>query len=421
MATPDADEMTTLDPMKLMKLDGSMEKGLMGELVTPTEASTSCPTSTSPSRVQSPRGSKGTADSGYGDFEDVNAASVMVDRVLEEALKGDSESRAPASPKRKAKVAKKKDEKKNLVLSIPPVQQPAAPPSPSKRTALGASQQGWRTPTASPQHQANAFRSPDRAPLVNRCAVQWTPCSSPFGEDRFAMSPDAACLPPSPYTTERSAPCCPEEGYGDFRSYPPPPTGPPPPQPGSYDPQWGQGWECWDEGVDTPSNMNVSMPRYSGECWGNNEPAWSPPLQQNGTLMPQGCGGWGDAMPLNRKGRAGLGGKKKPDKMTAFLPDTASSRTTPKSDATSTPSARATPTAGRLPNQYSGMQFSYAVSAAPPPPPSQQYKKATTPTARTLRDGASRKPDLFAEVCKVILSENCEIRLRVYENMPYED
>merc|ERR1719299_119769 len=112
--------------------------------------------------------------------------------------------------------------------------------------------------------------------------------------------------------------------------------------------------------------------------------------------MPQGCGGWGDAMPVARKGRA-LGGKKKPDKMTAFLPDTASSRTTPKSDATSTPSARATPTAGRLPNQYSGMQFSYAVSAAPPPPPSQQYKKASTPTARSFQSAAPqpRKPDLF--------------------------
>merc|ERR1719454_186293 len=100
--------------------------------------------------------------------------------------------------------------------------------------------------------------------------------------------------------------------------------------------------------------------------------------------------------------------------MTAFLPDTASSRTTPKSDATSTPSARATPTAGRLPNQYSGMQFSYAVSAAPPPPPSQQYKKAATPTARTLRDAVPRKPDLLAEVCKLMLTEHDEMRLRAY-------
>merc|ERR1719487_3013701 len=166
--------------------------------------------------------------------------------------------------------------------------------------------------------------------------------------------------------------------------------------------------------------MNASMPRYSGDCWGTNcESAWSPQMQQ---MHQQGCGGWGDAMPLNRKGRAGLGGKKKPDKMTAFLPDTASSRTTPKSDATSTPSARATPTAGRLPNQYSGMQFSYAVSAAPPPAPSQQYKKAATPSSRTSsKDVAPRKPDHFAEVCRLILSETCEQRLRGYENMPYED
>jgi hypothetical protein len=126
-------------------------------------------------------------------------------------------------------------------------------------------------------------------------------------------------------------------------------------------------------------------------------------------------------MPLNRKGR-GLGGKKKPEKLAAFLPENANSRTTPKSDATSTPSARATPTAGRLPNQYSGMQFSYAVSAAPPPPPSQQYKKAATPTSRTSsKDVAPRKPDHFAEVCRLILSETCEQRLRGYENMPYED
>jgi hypothetical protein len=124
---------------------------------------------------------------------------------------------------------------------------------------------------------------------------------------------------------------------------------------------------------------------------------------------------------MNRKGR-GLGGKKKPEKMAVFLPENASSRTTPKSDATSTPSARATPTGGRLPNQYSGMQFSYAVSAAPPPPPSQQYKKAATPTSRTTsKDVASRKPDNFTEVCKLILSETCEQRLRGYENMPYED
>merc|ERR1719453_860221 len=125
-------------------------------------------------------------------------------------------------------------------------------------------------------------------------------------------------------------------------------------------------------------------------------------------------------MPLNRKSRA-LGGKKKPDKLTAFLPENVSSRTTPKSEATSTPSARATPTAGRLPNQYSGMQFSYAVSAAPPPPPSQQYKKAATPTARALRDAAPQKPDLFAEACRLILSESCEMRLREYENIFYED
>jgi hypothetical protein len=125
-------------------------------------------------------------------------------------------------------------------------------------------------------------------------------------------------------------------------------------------------------------------------------------------------------MPVGRKGRT-LGGKKKPDKMIAFLPDSASSRTTPKSDATSTPSARATPTAGRLPNQYSGMQFSYAVSAAPPPPPSQQYKKAATPTSRTLRDALPRKPDIFAEVCKLMLVENCEMRFREYENVAYED
>jgi hypothetical protein len=124
-------------------------------------------------------------------------------------------------------------------------------------------------------------------------------------------------------------------------------------------------------------------------------------------------------MPLNRKSRAL--GKKKPDKLTAFLPENVSTRTTPKSEATSTPSARATPTAGRLPNQYSGMQFSYAVSAAPPPPPSQQYKKAATPTARSLVDAAPRKPDLFAEVCKVILTETCETRLRGYENTLYED
>merc|ERR1719482_1819039 len=113
----------------------------------------------------------------------------MIDRVLEDALpKGDSENpkRGPASPKRKVKVGKKKDEKKALYLSIPSGQQPAVPHSPSKRTTYGASQQGWRTPTASPQNQAMSFRSPERAPLVNRCAVQqWTPCNSPF-EDRFA-------------------------------------------------------------------------------------------------------------------------------------------------------------------------------------------------------------------------------------------
>jgi hypothetical protein len=128
-------------------------------------------------------------------------------------------------------------------------------------------------------------------------------------------------------------------------------------------------------------------------------------------------------MPVARKGRASVGGKKKLDKMTTFFPDQGSSKTTPKSDATSTPSARATPTAGRLQNQYSGMQFSYAVSAAPPPPPSQQYKKAATatPTSRTLRDAAPRKPDLFSEVCRLILAENCEIRLREYEAMPYAD
>merc|ERR1719281_1501617 len=107
--------------------------------------------------------------------------------------------------------------------------------------------------------------------------------------------------------------------------------------------------------------------------------------------------------------------------MTAFLPENTSSRTTPKSDGTLTPSSRATPTAGRLPNQYSGMQFSYAVSAAPPPPPSQQYKKAATPTARPLRDAVPQKPDLFAQVCRVMLAENCEMRLREYEAMPYED
>jgi hypothetical protein len=429
VVAPDAEESLALDPIKLqsmLPMDGCMEKNF-GELVTPTEASTSCPTSTSPSRVPSPR-SKGLTG---GEVEEVHVASVMVDHVLEDALKGDSAQ--PASPKRKAKVGKKKDEKKTPALSIS-VHQPAAPLSPSKRTTFGASQQGWRTPTASPQHQAMSFRSPtgDRAPLVNRCAVQWTPCTSPF-EDRFAMSPDAAGLPPSPYHLERSVPCL--EEACEFRPLgaefrPPPPSHAPPPQPGPYDPQWGHGgWEggVWDEGVvDTPNNMGASMPRFTPDCWGPTEtcePAWSP-MQQ----MHPGCGGWGDAMPVPRKGRNALGGKKKPDKLTAFLPDTNSSRTTPKSDATLTPaSARATPTAGRLPNQYSGMQFSYAVSAAPPPPPSQQYKKAATPTATptargtAIRDVAPRKPDLFAEVCKIMLTETCEFRLREYEAMPYSD
>jgi hypothetical protein len=67
------------------------------------------------------------------------------------------------------------------------------------------------------------------------------------------------------------------------------------------------------------------------------------------------------------------------------------------------------------------MQFSYAVSAAPPPPPSQQYKKAATPTARTLQGAAPRKPDLLAEVCKLIVAETYETRLRAYENVPYDD
>merc|ERR1719473_1815195 len=148
MATPDAPELMALDPMKLK----SMEKGFIGELVTPTEASTSCPTSTSPSRVQSPR-SKGTIDMTCGDVEDVDGAPFVFDRLEDALPKGDSESpkRGPASPKRKAKVGKKKDEKKALALSIPSASQPAAPHSPSKRSTFGASQ-GWRTPTASPQH-----------------------------------------------------------------------------------------------------------------------------------------------------------------------------------------------------------------------------------------------------------------------------
>jgi len=437
MATPDAEETMVLDPIKLksmLPIDGSMEKGFIGELMTPTEASTSCPTSTSPSRVPSPR-SKGTADPmTCGDVEEVHVASV--DRFLADALhKGDSESPKP-SPKRKAKVGKKKDEKKHLALSIPPVQQAAAPPSPSKRATYGAPQQGWRTPTASPQHQATFNRSPaHRAPLVNQCAVQWTPCNSPFvGDDRFAMSPDGAGgLPPSPFQTAERPPFLDDGALlgADFRNahprdYPPPPTGPCPPPPGPYDQQWGHGWESWDEGVDhTPNNMNAPMPRYGGDCWGPSEgcePAWAP-MQQGAPMLHQGqgCGGWGDAMPVPRKGRS-LGMKKKPDKLTAFLPDNGTSRTTPKSDATSTPSAHSrTPTAGRLPNQYSGMQFSYAVSAAPPPPPSQQYKKAATPTARPLRDAVPQKPDLFAQVCRVMLAQNCEMRLREYEAVPYED
>jgi hypothetical protein len=69
------------------------------------------------------------------------------------------------------------------------------------------------------------------------------------------------------------------------------------------------------------------------------------------------------------------------------------------------------------------MQFSYAVSAAPPPPTSQQYKKAATVTTtnRTLQDAAPRKPDAFAEVCRLMLSETSEMHLRAYEHMPYED
>merc|ERR1719504_598829 len=99
MATPDADELMALDPMKLQSMEG-----FMGELVTPTEASTSCPTSTSPSRATTPRGSKGVADMRSRDVDEVHVSSVMVDRVLEDALQG--EQRGPGSPKRKAKVGK---------------------------------------------------------------------------------------------------------------------------------------------------------------------------------------------------------------------------------------------------------------------------------------------------------------------------
>merc|ERR1719240_2543741 len=97
------------------------------------------------------------------------------------------------------------------------------------------------------------------------------------------MSPDGVGLAPSPYhAAERSAPCGPDDaGFADFRH--PPPTGPPPP-PGPYDQQWGHGWESWDEGVDTPNNMDAAMPRFAADCWGPTEscePAWSPMQQMH--------------------------------------------------------------------------------------------------------------------------------------------
>jgi hypothetical protein len=354
--------------------------------------------------------------------------------LLENALMAEEHTDGEPSRKSPAKKnkGKKKDEKKQLPLLssvqsfVPALQHLQHTPSQwstnqTPTRGMGPVTQfdapGPMARTAeTPHYDASLGRSPggfERTPVNGQASWQPQPYEDRFCESNFdrGMSPSAY---PNPNPAMRY-------GQGEEQCYldhgaigHPAPTGPPPPTNGyrrndAWDPQWqGQEqWQGWDEsGMSTPASQYSA----SGDGWSPHESAqgWQHHGHQG---TPAGSmGEHGQAFGQARRARPLTTKRMKPEK----------SQEQRQQDERS-PSVRTAGTPSR--SQYSGMQFSYAVSAAPAngnTTPANVVKKPPTP-AKTARDAKPHKQDLFAAVCRLMVEGNLEEQLRAYEHMPYED